>query len=482
MNEVVDPFAFGPTAQQSPNVVRAHAPANPFATTALPSVAATHGPVMLAGVLVEPGTPASPAPDLATHRAWHGMPVQHGHRAKRHLHEVEAIARDHGIKGRGGANFPLADKMAAVARERRRPIVVVNAAEGEPASGKDLVLMTSAPHLVLDGALTSARVLGAKEIVIWLHHGSPALNAIRRAVQERTTIDHDVTYRIAQAPDRFVAGQVTSVVRGLSGGPALPYTAREQVSEKGINGRPTLASNAETYALLAVAVQHGPETAGQLLTTVMDEHGRRTVVESRRGTPILDILGAAGVDSEGLPVLVGGYAGAWIGPREIRRATLDDRVLTEPAVRLGVALFAVPSRQWCPVALTSLIVTWLASQSAGQCGPCTFGLPATAEALARMAASQPRPEDRDHLVRWLPMLSGRGACAHPDGVVGLVRSTGEVFAEHLWQHVKGEPCAGSGLVPPWPSLHRSVHDAVRSASNAAATTTGNVLPRTRGAR
>jgi len=112
----------------------------------------------------------------------------------------------------------------------------------------------------------------------------------------------------------------------------------------------------------------------------------------------------------------------------------------------------VPSASWCPVAVTSSIVSWLASQSAGQCGPCTFGLPATAEALSRLAASRSLPEDRDRLVRWLPMLSGRGACAHPDGVAGLVRSTGEVFAEHLWDHVNGKPCDRAQTVPTWPKI------------------------------
>lgn len=453
MNATDQPFFSSPPLQTPKHAANpAEPPTSPFASDPLPSVAATHGPVLLAGVLVQPGQPALRSPDLGSHRALHGAPLLAGPRATRQLDDVVAIALDHGVRGRGGANFPFAIKLEAVAKERRKPIVVINAAEGEPASGKDLVLLTSAPHLVLDGAVTSARALGAREIIVWLHHGSPALPSVRHAVQERSHVDSDLTFRIAQAPDRFVAGQATSVMRGLSGGPALPYTLREQVSSKGVNGRPTLLSNAETFALMAVAVQHGPETAGQMLTTVMDERGHRTVVESRRGTLVTDVLQAAGVDPQGRPVLAGGYAGGWIGADNLHRASLDDLVLTEPNVRLGVGLFAVAPVGACPVALTSLIVTWLAGQSAGQCGPCTFGLPATAEAFERLAASRAQPDDRDRLVRWLPMLTGRGACAHPDGVVGLVRSTGEVFAEHLWQHVNGHACEGLAAMPAWPRI------------------------------
>ena len=74
-----------------------------------------------------------------------------------------------GVRGRGGAGFPLARKLETVLthrgpRPQRRPVVVVNAAEGEPASAKDSALLGVAPHLVLDGAALSARAVGAREV------------------------------------------------------------------------------------------------------------------------------------------------------------------------------------------------------------------------------------------------------------------------------------------------------------------------------
>src|SRR6478672_896580 len=76
------------------------------------------------------------------------------------------LADASGLRGRGGGGFPTAAKLRAVAQQRGRPIVVVNAAEGEPASGKDKMLLRLAPHLVLDGALAAAAAVGAREIVI----------------------------------------------------------------------------------------------------------------------------------------------------------------------------------------------------------------------------------------------------------------------------------------------------------------------------
>lgn len=411
---------------------------------------ATHEPVLLAGI----GNPNvfEGSMTLAGHRTIHGSPLPAGRSTKRRVDEIIAALQRDGVRGRGGANFPFAIKLQSIVDQRKKPIIVVNAAEGEPASAKDLGLLSRNPHLILDGAISVARLVGGTEIIIWLHHGSPALDILRRAIDERVQEVGDISIKVAEAPDRFVSGQVTSVVQGLSGGIALPYVLKEQPSVKGVNGRPTLISNAETYALVATTLQHGAASAGHLLTTVMDASGNRTIVETIRGTAVSEVLSAAGVLVANEPILVGGYAGSWLTADRLSSAVVDSIVATEPDIRLGVALFAVADPTWCPVALTARIVTWLASQSAGQCGPCAFGLPATAEALTRLAQGVGSSTDRDHLVRWLPMLTGRGACAHPDGVVGLVRATGDSFANHLWDHVNQVPCSSVRATYPWPAL------------------------------
>ena len=199
---------------------------------------------------------------------------------------------------------------------------------------------------------------------------------------------------------------------------------------------------------------------GRLLTTVMNTDGQRHIVETVKGTPVSSVLSAAGVDATGAPLLVGGYAGSWITSDQIQHATADDFVLRDPAVRLGVALFAVADPQWCPVVVTAQIASWLAGQSAGQCGPCTFGLPAIADALSRLAKSRPATTDRANLDRWLPLVRGRGACAHPDGTAGLVASLLVAYGTHLNDHAAGKGCH-RGAATAWPAL-RSAISGVRS--------------------
>ena len=74
------------------------------------------------------------------------------------------MLQSHGVLGRGGAGFPLAIKMEAVTKAKGRPVVVVNASEGEPAIWKDRTLLSLVPHLVLDGAQLAALAVGADRI------------------------------------------------------------------------------------------------------------------------------------------------------------------------------------------------------------------------------------------------------------------------------------------------------------------------------
>ena len=89
---------------------------------------------------------------------------------------IDEIARS-GLLGRGGAAFPVATKLRAVCGAPGRPVVIANGTEGEPVVRKDRVLLTEAPHLVLDGAMVAARIVGATEIVVVAARRGPPFGA-----------------------------------------------------------------------------------------------------------------------------------------------------------------------------------------------------------------------------------------------------------------------------------------------------------------
>ena len=129
--------------------------------------------------------------------------------------ELIASSRSSGLRGRGGGAFPTGDKLAAVAAQHGRPVIVVNATEGEPASSKDLALVGLVPHLVLDGAAAAASALGARTVVVAVARrgGAVERGILAAALRERR---EKLDWQLASIPDGFVAGEETALVNALN--------------------------------------------------------------------------------------------------------------------------------------------------------------------------------------------------------------------------------------------------------------------------
>src|SRR5499425_1660338 len=94
-----------------------------------------------------------------------------------------------GLTGRGGAGFPTARKLHAVATGRDVPAVIANGTEGEPASAKDKVLLAREPHLVLDGAVLAARMVGAPRAIVVAHDAVREIVGDAAAERRRARLD-----------------------------------------------------------------------------------------------------------------------------------------------------------------------------------------------------------------------------------------------------------------------------------------------------
>jgi len=140
-------------------------------------------------------------------------------------------------------------------------------------------------------------------------------------------------------------------------------------------------------------------------------------------------------------ILLGGYGGAWLHPADAS-VPFASRPLTEAGATLGVGIVVVVPASSCGIAETARIARYMAGESAGQCGPCVFGLPAIADDLELLAAGRGDAELLARLDRRCGEVAGRGACRHPDGVVRLVRSALDVFAGDVRDHATGHACAG----------------------------------------
>ena len=204
-----------------------------------------------------------------------------------------------GLTGRGGAAFPTARKLAAVAAGHA-PVVVANGTEGEPASAKDKILLARSPHLVLDGAVLAAGLVGARQAVIVVHHAVREI--VDEAVAERRRAGADpIRIRVVTAADRFVAGEASAVVHWIERGIPTPTATPPRLSARGLGGRPTLVQNVETLAHLALIGRYGASwfraagTAaepGTMLVTVLGAGRQPAVVVDLAAEAVVDRGGA----------------------------------------------------------------------------------------------------------------------------------------------------------------------------------------------
>ena len=286
------------------------------------------------------------------------------------------------VVGAGGAAFPTDRKLESLAGSRVSH-VIVNGAEGETASGKDGALLGHVPHLVLDGAVTAARALGAPRIIVRISADRPDLAiALRIALAERRD---GVPIELSIGPATFVAGEATAVIRAITGGPALPADlGRPPSIRTGVARRRShvMLSNAETFARMALAGRGVADRSA--LASASGAVRDPGVVELPESSTLADLAAAAGglVGSPGV-MITGGWHGRWVPWDGLTAGTeLARDALSELGGRWGAGAFVwIPEDMPVWDALAG-IARELAEGTAGQCGPCWRGLPAVAGGIA----------------------------------------------------------------------------------------------------
>lgn len=423
------------------------------------------GPAGLPRLLA--GLPSSTATmTLAEHETLHGpLPSISG----RDL--LEVVDRS-GLRGRGGADFPTATKLRAVAG-RRGATLVVNGSESEPASAKDRLLLAQLPHLVLDGAELAARAIGAGQAIAKVSDRSPlVLAALKGAVAMRP--EDRVSFEVISGPGGYVTGEETAVLHYLERGVAKPTLVPPRPDQRGLRGRPTLVQNSETLAQLALIARFGSDwfrelgteaDPGSVLVTVSGAVRDPGVYEHAFGTSMADLLAAAGGPTEPLQaLLVGGYFGAWVPAVRVGDLRLSRDELHSVGAALGAGVLIALGESACGLHESARVIDYLAGQSAGQCGPCVNGLAAIADSVGALADGRAHRHELARLLRWTAEVRGRGACHHPDGVARFVESAVSVFAHELERHRRGR-CAArpAGLPLATPALDAASREPRRRA-------------------
>src|SRR5205823_9628762 len=219
-----------------------------------------------------------------------------------------------------------------------------------------------------------------------------SLRALEGALALR---DDGLRVRVLAAPGGYVAGEESAVMHYLGGGTSLPTFVPPRPFQRGFRGRPTLIQNPETLAQVALVARFGEHwyrelgtsaDPGSALVTISGAVASPGVYELAFGTPMTDLVEAAGGSTEPLrALLVGGYFGTWVEASAAMRLRLAREDLRSVGCSLGSGVLIALGESSCGLHESARVIDYLARESAGQCGPCVHGLRAVADLVGARA-------------------------------------------------------------------------------------------------
>jgi NADH:ubiquinone oxidoreductase subunit F (NADH-binding) len=367
---------------------------------------------------------------------------------------IELISQS-GLRGRGGAGFPTGTKWQSIVATAGEHFVVCNAAEGEPATFKDRLLMRRNPYAVLEGIAIAAETVGAGTAYIGLKESfTLETESVQRAIDEMRSAGllDAIQFELVRGPDRYLFGEETGLLGVIDGRGPFPREVRPFMQGIGATAsasNPTLVNNVETLANVASIVARGADwfrsvgtdsSPGTMLFTVAGDVAREGVFELALGTPLCELVeGCAGGSRNGraIKAIFPGASSAVIRP-DLLDLPLDFDAFRRAGTGLGAGGFAVYDDSACMVEVTRQFTRFLHVESCAQCPPCKLHSGTINELVTSLHEGTGNIGDLEEILARAAEVTDGQKCALPTGTKLLVLSLIQSFAEEFAAHVSGE--------------------------------------------
>ncbi|HJV03881.1 MAG TPA: NADH-ubiquinone oxidoreductase-F iron-sulfur binding region domain-containing protein [Actinomycetota bacterium] len=368
-----------------------------------------------------------------------------------------------GLRGRGGAGFPTGTKWLAVRSTGTGPrFVVCNAAEGEPATFKDRLLIRRNPYRVLDGLGIAAHAVGAERAYVGLKETfTTEAEVLATALGEMEAAGAlPVPVEILAGPDHYLLGEETGLLEMIEDRDPLPRAARPYylgLFAKPPDENPTAVNNVETLSHASHILAEGPDwlrqrgtegSPGTMLFTIAGDVEREGVYEADLGTPLREVLERAGGVRDGreVKVVLPGASSTALLPEQLD-TSLAFETMAAVGSGLGAGGFAVYDETTCIVEVALLFLRFLHVESCAQCPPCKLNSGDVVEFLEGLERREGSGDLDVALARARSSTDGQ-KCALPTGTSLLGQSLFLTFEAEFRAHAEGACPSPRGLVLP----------------------------------
>ncbi len=359
-----------------------------------------------------------------------------------------------GLRGRGGAGFPMGRKASFLPKDSGKPTYVVcNADESEPGTFKDREILDKNPFQLIEGVAIASYGVGCERAYIYVRgEYGHQWDVLERAIAECRAAGRlgpdafgpgapfDITlYRGAGA---YICGEETALLESLEGKRGQPRLKPPYPAVAGLYDCPTLINNVETLAALPPIMHRGadwysaigPEKSPGTKIFSVSGHvlkpGNYEIVmgETTLRNLIFDLAGGLRDGRE--------FKACWPGGSSVPVLTaehldtpLDYESLAGAGTFLGSGGCIVMDDSGCIVRASWRLAHFYRHESCGKCTPCREGTGWLEKILGRIVHGDGRLEDLAMLESLFGRISGRTLCALADGAVAPVQSALELFRD-----------------------------------------------------
>ncbi len=382
---------------------------------------------------------------------------------------IEEVKRSR-LRGRGGGGYLTGMKWQQ-ARASAGPVryLICNADEGDPGAFMDRSMLESDPLNIIEGMLIAGYAIGATRGFFYVRAEYPlAIRRIQRAIEQcrewgllgEKILGSDFSFdlEIRLGAGAFVCGEETALIQSIEGERGQPRLRPPYPTTAGLWGKPTCINNVETFANVAVVINHGADWFAQIGTeksggtkvfALAGKAKHTGLVEVPMGTTLREIVeeigGGVGDDHAFKAIQTGGPAGGCI-PAEFLDTPVDYDTLTKAGSIMGSGGMIVLDDSDCMVDIAKFFMTFSQDESCGKCTPCREGTTRMLEILERITGGKGDAEDLVKLERLGQLVRRTSLCGLGRAAPNPVLSTMRYFREEYDEHVKDRRCGARRCV------------------------------------
>ena len=381
--------------------------------------------------------------------------------------------RQSGLRGRGGAGFPTAQKWEFCHKAPgNEKYMICNADEGDPGAFMDRSIMEADPHTVLEGMIIAAYTIGASEGYIYCRAEYPlAIKRLRIAIrqaEERGFLGRKIlgsgfsfTLHVKEGAGAFVCGEETALMASIEGRRGMPNPRPPFPAQSGLWGKPTTINNVKTLAVIPVIIGRGAgelaaigteKSKGTAVFALTGKIANSGLVEVPMGMSLREIIFDIG---GGIPngkrfkaLQTGGPSGGCL-PASFLDSPVDYESLAAAGSIMGSGGMVVLDEDTCMVDMAKYFLSFTQLESCGKCIPCRWGTKQMLDILEDISCGRGRVDDIDLLIELGEAVKAGSLCGLGQTAPNPVLSTIRYFRSEYEDHIKRSHCPAAvckGLV------------------------------------